>query len=150
MATGTVRQDARGQLRRYIAEHGLRASRQRDIIAEVFLAAGGHLRVEELLAKVRAVDPLISQATVYRALKLFAACGLAEAHRFDTRGAQYETSPSRTGHHDHLICTRCGAILEFVDERIEALQRTAARRHGFAVQAHKLELYGLCRTCRRV
>jgi len=140
--------EPREVLRRYIAEHGLKASRQRDVVADVFFGAGGHIRVEELLAKVRAVDPRVSQATVYRAMKLLTDCGLATPRNFAGRGTRYETRGA-SEHHDHLICTSCGAIIEFLNDRIEALQRRVAREHGFEVSAHKLELYGLCARCRQ-
>lgn len=134
-------------LRRYIAQHGLKASRQREIVADVFFRAGGHVRVDELLERVRQVDPRISQATVYRTMKLLRECGLAAARRFSEGETLYESSAQGSEHHDHLICTGCGRIVEFVNERIEQLQRQVARDHGFAVTAHKLELYGLCSDC---
>ncbi len=149
MSTPARRHDPREVLRRYIVEHRLKSSRQRDLVAEVFFAAGGHLRVEELLDKVRRVNPRVSQATVYRTMKLLADSGLATARHFSSeREARYETSDDGEQHHDHLICTSCGRIVEFVNERIESLQRRVARAHGFSVSAHRLELYGVCAECR--
>ena len=133
-------------LRRYIAENGLKTSKQRDLVAEVFFSTGGHLRVEELLEKVREVSPRVSQATVYRTVRLLQDCGLAAARHFSDRETRYESSDAEH-HHDHLICTRCGRIVEFVNERIEKLQHHVARAHGFSVTAHRLELYGLCNAC---
>jgi len=139
---------ARAILSRYIAQKGLKTTRQRDLIAETFLAQDGHLNVEELLERVRALEPRVSAATVYRTIKLLAECGLASARRFDDGQTRYEATVGRH-HHDHFICTRCGAILEFEDPAIEALQDQAARRHGFQITHHKLELYGVCATCQR-
>jgi Fur family ferric uptake transcriptional regulator len=136
-------------LREYIARHGLKRSRQRDRIAETFLAMGGHVSVEEVVASVRRVDPRISVATVYRTMKLLAECGVAVPRQFGGDGqTRYEAAAGRA-HHDHLICTACGEIVEFANERIESLQETVARRHGFEVESHRLELYGRCARCRR-
>jgi Fur family transcriptional regulator, ferric uptake regulator len=131
----------------YIAERGLKHSRQRDHIAETFLAMGGHVSVEELVARVRRVDPRISVATVYRTMKLLAECGLAVPRQFGGSQTRYEAAAGRE-HHDHLICTSCGEIVEFANEKIELLQALVARRHGFEVASHKLELYGRCARCR--
>lgn len=137
---------ARARLSSYITEKGLKSTRQRDLIADTFLAQEGHLNVEELLERVRALDARISAATVYRTMKLLSECGLASARRFDDGQTRYEAAIGRD-HHDHLICTRCHAIIEFEDERIEKLQQLVAQQHGFIVTHHKLELYGLCAQC---
>jgi Fur family ferric uptake transcriptional regulator len=131
----------------YIQERGLKHSRQRDRIVEAFLEMGGHVSVEELVAKVRRVDPHISVATVYRTMKLLAECGLAAPRQFGGGQTRYEAAGGRA-HHDHLICTSCGEIVEFANEKIESLQALVARRHGFEVETHKLELYGRCARCR--
>jgi Fur family ferric uptake transcriptional regulator len=139
--------DAKAVLHAYIARQGLKSTRQRDLIVDAFLAEGGHWSVEELLERVRQEDRRVSSATVYRTMKLLADCGLAASRRFDDGHARYEAVVGRH-HHDHLICTDCHAIIEFEDERIEALQLAVAKRHGFEVTDHKLELYGLCAACR--
>jgi Fur family ferric uptake transcriptional regulator len=138
--------EARALLARYIVQKGLKSTRQRDLIADTFLAQTGHLNVEELLEKVRAADARISSATVYRTMKLLAECGLAAARRFDDGQTRYEPAIGRH-HHDHLICKQCQAIIEFEDDGIESLQQAVARRHGFLVTHHKLELYGVCARC---
>lgn len=140
------RQDPVAILNRYIAEKGLKSTRQRNLIVETFFAAGGHLNVEELLARVRESDPRISAATVYRTMKLLTECGLAHAHHFGDGQTRYETAGE---HHDHLICTRCGVIVEFENEAIERLQLEVAKTHGFVVNDHKMELYGLCSKCQK-
>jgi Fur family ferric uptake transcriptional regulator len=137
---------ARQTLARYIAQKGLKSTRQRDLIADTFLSQGGHLNVEELLERVRSLDARVSAATVYRTMKLLTECGLASPRRFDDGQTRYEAAVGRH-HHDHLICKRCHAIIEFEDERIEVLQQAVARHHGFLVTHHKLELYGLCAAC---
>jgi Fur family ferric uptake transcriptional regulator len=132
----------------YIATRGLKATRQRHLILDAFLSAQGHVSVDDVLAKVRSADPRVSAATVYRTMKLFAEAGLANAQHFGDGQVRYEAAAGKS-HHDHLICTLCGEIAEFEDDRIESLQQAAARSHGFRVEHHKLEIYGVCRTCQR-
>jgi Fur family transcriptional regulator, ferric uptake regulator len=140
--------DPHAVLSAYMDKHGLKASRQRDTIAEVFFSAGGHLTVEDLLRRVRAIDSKVSQATVYRTMRLLTECGLAHARNFHDGQTRYELSETEGEHHDHLICTSCGSIVEFVEPKIEELQDKVASRHGFTVTDHKMELYGLCAKCR--
>ena len=131
----------------YLARHGLKHSRRRERIAEIFFGMVGHVSVEELLAHARREDRRVSQATVYRTMKLLVESGLANAREFGDGQTRYEVAVGRS-HHDHLICTGCGIIAEFADEQIEALQASVARRHGFSVERHRLELYGRCSRCR--
>jgi Fur family transcriptional regulator, ferric uptake regulator len=133
-------------LAKYMAERGLKSTRQRNLIIDTFFAAEGHLSVEDLWTKVRSQDTKVSVATVYRTMKLLNECGLAHARNFGDGQTRYEPAVGRH-HHDHLICTRCGMIVEFENDRIEAMQEAVARRHGFRVTSHKMELYGLCRNC---
>ena len=135
-------------LNRYRAEHGLKSTRQRSLIIDTFFELQGHLSVEELWSKVRQSDNKVSVATVYRTMKLLSECGLAHARNFGDGQTRYEAAIGRH-HHDHLICTRCGTIVEFENDRIEAMQDAVARKHGFKVTSHKMELYGLCRNCQR-
>ena len=135
-------------LSRHLAERGLKATRQRATIVNTFFAQPGHLSVDELLTKVRHKNPRVSAATVYRTMKLLAECGLAHARQFGDGQTRWEVAGDRH-HHDHLICTSCGAIVEFENDQIEHLQDQVARRHGFSVTHHKMELYGLCRDCQR-
>lgn len=139
--------NALARLGAWIEEQGLKHSRQRDLIVSTFFEMGGHVPVEELVARVRERDPRVSVATVYRTMKLLAASGLAEARHFGDGQTRYEAA-RQGGHHDHLICTACGRIVEFENERIEELQLRVARSHGFEVRSHKLELYGHCDGCR--
>ena len=133
-------------LQRHLQERGLKQTRQRSLIVATFLAAGGHLDVDQLLARVRAIDPKVSAATVYRTMKLLTELGLAHAQRFGDGHTRYESAVDRH-HHDHLICQSCGKIIEFENDRIEVLQDAVARQHGFTVLHHKLELYGHCADC---
>ena len=130
----------------FLAEKGLKSTRQRDIILDEFLKVGAHLSTEELYLRLRKKHPAIGYATVYRTLRLFAECGIAEARHFGDGQTRYESSDIDE-HHDHLICTRCGKIVEFEDPQIEKLQDKVARANGFTIERHRLELYGLCPDC---
>ena len=140
---------ARERLAAWIAARGLKTTRQRDLIVDTFFSESGHLSVDALLERVTARDPTIGAATVYRTMKILTECGLASARHFDDGQTRYEAAIDRH-HHDHLICTSCGSILEFENERIESLQESVAAEHGFTVTHHKLELYGLCKACHQL
>lgn len=136
------------QFNDYIATKGLKSTRQRDVILECFLSSDSHLSTEDLYMKVRAKNPSIGYATVYRTLKLFAESGIAREIHFGDGQTRYE-HVAEGEHHDHLICTRCGAVQEFENEAIEKLQQEVAAQFGFEVETHKMELYGICSKCRK-
>lgn len=130
----------------YMKRKGLCSTTQRRLVTDTFFTAGGHSSIEDLVGRVRALDPRIGYATVYRTLKLLADSGLARAADFGDGRTRYEVARPHE-HHDHMICEQCGTITEFEDERIERLQREIAGEHGFRLRRHKLELYGVCRGC---
>jgi Fur family ferric uptake transcriptional regulator len=132
----------------HLRSQGLKSTAQRDDIAHVFFASRGHISVEELYHQVKQVNARIGYATVYRTMKLLTECGLAVERHFRDGEARYE-SEAEGHHHDHMICERCGTIVEFEEARIEALQADVAHRLGFRFTGHKMELYGLCRECQR-
>jgi Fur family ferric uptake transcriptional regulator len=134
--------------RDFIVNKGLKSTRQRDIILDAFLASDRHMSIEELYLKLRSKNPNIGYATVYRTLKLFAESGIAREIQFGDGQTRYE-HVNEGEHHDHLVCTRCGAIAEFANEAIEKLQDEVANSHGFLIENHKLELYGICAKCRK-
>ena len=136
----------RGMLQAYMVKKGLRSTDQRKLIVETFFRAENHVSIEELLAQVRARDPRVGYATVYRTLKLLAECGVANERRFGDGLTRYELADD-AAHHDHLICVECGDIVEFEEDRIEELQERVAREHGFVLRSHKHELYGICPRC---
>lgn len=131
----------------FVRGHGLKATRQRDRIVDVFLRSEGHVSIEDLLEKVRRADPRISAATVYRTVKLLEEAGVADRRSFEGRITRYEASTDE--HHDHLICTVCGRIDEFENERIETLQDQVAETFGYEIVSHRHEIYGVCPDCRR-
>lgn len=128
-----------------LARAGLKRSAVRNAVIEAFFAGEGHATLDELLARARERLPGVGPSTVYRTMKLLVEHGLATARDFGDRHARFEPA---SGHHDHVVCTRCGAVREFEDEEIEHLQRVVARRLGFEIESHRLELYGRCAACR--
>ncbi len=133
-------------LKSYLEAKGLKATAQRDYIADVFFKTNTHISLEELLKKVKRKTPNIGYATVYRTMKLLTECGLAISRQFGDGQTRYENLPEN-GHHDHIICIRCSKIAEFQNQKIEQLQAEAAKKLGFTVVNHKLELYGYCSDC---
>ena len=125
---------------------GVRLTDQRKIIAQVMsdskikYGSKDHPDVDELHKRVSAIDSKISIATVYRTVKLFEESGIVEKHDFKGGKARYEQSPDE--HHDHLIDINSGEIVEFVDKEIEKLQHEVAKKLGYKLVDHKLELYG--------
>ena len=119
---------------------GVRLTDQRKIIADVMSNSNDHPGVDELHKRVNKIDQKISIATVYRTVKLFEEAGIVEKHDFKGGKARYEQSPEE--HHDHLIDINSGEIIEFVDKEIEILQNKVAKRFGYELVDHKLELYG--------
>ncbi|HYB98565.1 MAG TPA: Fur family transcriptional regulator [Candidatus Limnocylindrales bacterium] len=133
------------KFREFIRERGLKSTRQRDEIASWFFGHKGHLSADQIYREVKELHPGIGFSTVYRTMKLLVEAGLVSERHFSDAEALYENV---VGHHDHCICTSCGKIIEFENERIEELQRSVAEKHGFLLKSHKMELYGLCQTCR--
>ena len=118
---------------------GVRITDQRKVIAQVMSESKDHPDVDELHKRVSEVDKKISIATVYRTVKLFEEAGILEKHDFKGGKARYEQSPDE--HHDHLIDINSGEIIEFVDKEIEKLQNEVAKKLGYKLVDHKLELY---------
>ena len=118
----------------------VRLTDQRKIIAKVMSSSNDHPDVDELHKRINKVDKKISIATVYRTVKLFEESGIVEKHDFKGGKARYEAAPDE--HHDHLIDINSGDIIEFVDKDIEILQHKVAKKLGYKLVDHKLELYG--------
>ena len=123
------------------AEKGMRMTEQRRVIARVLATAEDHPDVEELYRRCAALDNRISISTVYRTVKLFEDSGIIERHEFRDGRARYEQIPEN--HHDHLIDLRTGKVIEFRSEKIEQLQAEVARRLGYRLVDHRLELYAV-------
>jgi Fur family ferric uptake transcriptional regulator len=120
---------------------GLRMTDQRRVVARVIGEAEDHPDVEELYARAARLDPKISLPTVYRTVKLFEEAGILDRLEFGDGRARYEDA--ERDHHDHLIDVNTGAVIEFVDPEIEALQERIAARLGYRLIGHRLELLGV-------
>ena len=123
------------------AAKGMRMTEQRRTIARVLAQADDHPDVEELYRRASKVDDRISISTVYRTMKLFEDAGIIERHDFREGKARYEQIPE--SHHDHLINLRTGDVVEFRSEEIERLQAEVARKLGYRLVDHRLELYAV-------
>ncbi|MFQ5953534.1 MAG: Fur family transcriptional regulator [Kiloniellales bacterium] len=133
--------DEPSRLEKLCFEKGLRMTEQRRIVARVLSEAVDHPDVEQVYRRAAAIDRRISIATVYRTVKLFEEANILERHDFGEGRARYEGSPEV--HHDHLIDVESGAVIEFQNQRIEALQKAVAERLGYRLVGHRLELYGV-------
>jgi Fur family transcriptional regulator, ferric uptake regulator len=122
-------------------EKGLRMTEQRRTIARVLSSSTDHPDVEELHRRANALDRGISIATVYRTVRLLEESGILERHDFRDGRSRYEEVTD--DHHDHLIDMNTGDVIEFVDPEIERLQHEIARRLGYKLVDHRLELYGV-------
>lgn len=120
---------------------GMRMTDQRRTIARIIEGASDHPDVEELYRRASAVDPRISLSTVYRTVNLFEEAGLVTKHDFKDGRARFELIPDE--HHDHLIDIRSGRVIEFRNEEIEAIQEVIAKRLGYKLVDHRLELYAV-------
>lgn len=130
----------------HIRAAGLRRTNQRDLILDIFLRTEDHLTMEDLYWLVQKEDPSVGQTTVYRTLKLLAEAGLAREVRFGDGKTYYEHHYNHE-HHDHLICTECGKVIEFFSPEIEELQEKTAAEFGFRLTNHSLRMWGLCEVC---
>lgn len=130
----------------HIQKSGLRRTAQRDLILEIFLRTEEHLSSEDLYWLVQKEDSSVGHTTVYRTLKLLTEAGLAREVRFGDGKTYYEHHYDHE-HHDHMICTECGKVIEFFSAEIEELQDEMAEKFGFKPTHHSLRLLGVCAEC---
>jgi Fur family ferric uptake transcriptional regulator len=129
-----------------IKQAGLKVTLPRVKILNILENSGlRHLSAEDVYKELLAADEEIGLATVYRVLTQFEGAGLVVRHHFE--GGQSVFELNRGGHHDHLVCVKCGAVVEFVEEVIEERQRAIAKSHGYAIEDHSLVIYGVCPAC---
>lgn len=132
----------------YLTANGLKYSRQREIVLGHFLETSGHMTVDDLYRVIRRTDPGIGRTTIYRALKVFVDAQLASAIELKDGLTRFEHK-FRHAHHDHMICTECGTILEFLSPEIERLQDEIADAYGFTIESHRHQIFGRCQKCNR-
>lgn len=135
------------QFLHFLRDRGQRVTGERLALFDEIFSQHGHIDAEELLAAMRARDLKISRATVYRNLDLLVEFGLARKQRLGDRRFLYEHVHGGQGAHDHLVCTSCGRVVEFVSPGIVALQSEICRAHGFVPGRHTLQISGLCNSC---
>jgi Fur family ferric uptake transcriptional regulator len=138
--------EALERFERFLAQRDLRLTEARAAIVEAALARQGHYPIDELIADLKARGIRGSKATVYRTLPLLAEAGILQPAIIAGESKAYETTFGQD-HHDHLICGRCGKVVEFGFEAFEILQREVAGRYGFRLETHHHELVGTCPDC---
>ncbi|MDD3370833.1 MAG: Fur family transcriptional regulator [Alphaproteobacteria bacterium] len=131
------------RLEKKCKECGLKMTGPRKVILRVLSKSGDHPDVEQLCRRVRKCDPGIGVATVYRTVRLFEEKGIVNKHTFGDGRARFEETGGE--HHDHLIDLKSGKIIEFTSREIEKLQEAIARKHGYKLVGHKLDLYCVLR-----
>jgi Fur family ferric uptake transcriptional regulator len=136
------------RFRAYLRDHNLPVTPQRLAIADVLLASDRHLSAEEVAGELRARGTKAGTATVYRTIDVLVESGLVVERDFGEGFRRFE--PARdVPQHEHLLCTACGRVEEFRDERLDRMTALVAESRGFARQKHRLVIYGVCRACRR-
>jgi len=135
------------ELKKIVKQKGLKYTEQREIVLNILIHAEDHLTAEEVYNEIKSKysDSNIGIATVYRALSFLEEVDLITSINFGTDGKKYESNAK--SHHDHLICTNCGTIIEFLDDEIEKRQERIAKKNKFKITSHSMQLYGLCEKC---
>ena len=135
------------ELKKIVKQKGLKYTEQIEIVLNILLLAKEHLTAEEVYNQIKKEypDSNIGIATVYRALSFLEEVDLIASITFGTDGKKYESNAK--SHHDHLICTECGKIIEFIDEEIEKRQDKIAKKNNFRITSHSMQLYGTCSEC---
>lgn len=133
--------------RKHLHDHGLRYTPERDAIIDEVFSHERHFNADELFIKLKMKLVNVSRATVYRCLNLLESCNLVNRVSFGERHDHFEPIFKRR-HHDHLICTRCGSVIEFYNEVIEKHQEQVCNIHDYIMTGHKLQIFGICPACR--
>ncbi len=137
------------ELDHYLETKQLKQTKQRQTVIEVFLESQNHVDAEGLLDNIKSKGFNIGLATVYRTLNLLREAGIVEQRSFADGRTLYEIAHPDE-HHDHLVCLKCGKVVEFENEQIERLQEEIAESHGFTLISHRLDLFGHCGNCRKL
>jgi len=135
------------ELKKIVKQKGLKYTEQREIVLKILMNAEEHLSAEEVYneIKLKYPDSNVGIATVYRALSFLEEVNLITSISFGADGKKFESNAKE--HHDHLICTSCGKIVEFLDDEIEKRQERIAKKNKFKITSHSMQLYGECSTC---
>ncbi len=135
------------QFKTLLKTNTLKFTKQRELILKFLYDNNGHYTPEEIYMLLKKAHPEVNIgiATVYRTLTLLEDSGIAGSISFGTQGKKYELGLKK--HHDHLICSQCGAIIEFFDETIEKRQEEIAKQFNFQMHDHTMKIIGLCEAC---
>jgi Fur family ferric uptake transcriptional regulator len=136
-------------LQEYIRQRSLRRTPERERILQEIFEIHGHFDVDELHLRLRQRGSKVSKASIYRALPLFIDCGLVREVDFRDGHWHYEHIYGHA-HHSHLRCLGCGQVLEFEEPRLQHLEEHLARKYGYRIKGHQLQVHGYCATCREV
>lgn len=136
------------QFQAYLREHGLPVTAQRLAIADILLHSASHLSADDVASELNKQGRAIALATVYRTIDLLVQSGLAVERDFGEGFRRFEPAKGAP-HHEHLLCTICGKLTEFRDERLDRMTTLVAESHGYARQRHRLVIYGVCDDCQR-
>ena len=141
------REEAIDELKKIVKQKGLKYTEQREIVLSILIHAEDHLSAEEVYNEIKSkyTESNIGIATVYRALSFLEEVDLITSITFGSDGKKYESNAK--SHHDHLICTECGKIVEFLDDEIEKRQERIAKKNKFKITNHSMQLYGICGDC---
>lgn len=137
------------EIKQILREHELKVTWQRMELLKLLTNTDQHFDAEEIYLQLHRRKKNVSRATVYRSLDTLVEEGLVQRLEFGDGRARYERTRDRDEHHDHLICTHCGKVLEFYDLEIEALQIAICKDHGFSPTDHTMHIYGICADCQR-
>ena len=137
-------------LKAILQENGMKYTEQRAIILELLLTLDEHLSADQLLDIVKEKYPQhnIGIATIYRTLNFLEEVNLISSISFGKDGKKYESN-DKDNHHDHIICTSCGKIVEFLDMEIEKKQEEIANKNGFKITDHTMQIFGICDQCQK-
>ena len=139
---------ARETLSQYLKTKHLRPTRERFLLLDEIMRTSSHFDVDTLYASLIQKGLKASRATVYNTLDLLVDCGLISKYRFGENHSRFEKAFGRP-RHDHLICLECGDIIEFVNEKLEKIQKEVCEEKKFELQNSTLQIFGRCSHCQR-
>jgi Fur family ferric uptake transcriptional regulator len=139
-------QTAENLFREFLRDRGLKYTGERRMILQAVMRTDEHFEAEQLLLTMRQQSRRVGKATVYRTLKLLVECGIVKEVHFSNKQVHYEHTYGQDPH-DHMVCRRCGRIIEFDAREVVRLRTVIAAEHRFHALSHRLQVLGLCEAC---
>ncbi|WP_456453053.1 Fur family transcriptional regulator [Hydrogenimonas sp.] len=153
MKKGSINKDFEAyvpEFRETLRKSGLKKSAQRELVLRLLFESDAHLNAEQVMELLKQKYGIrVGIATVYRVLALLEEIGIVSSIQLGSGDTKYYELNLMKEHHDHMICQKCGKVVEFYDERIEKLQEKIANEHDFSLREHTMILYGICGECRK-